>query len=219
MPNPLNPHSEPRLFHTAQRRYAGCARFAALVAFGFALSSCDKPTPQKTDSATTNASPAPLASPSSTTSASGKTPAPTPAPSASAAEKPLGDSAFVGTWEGRYNAKKGDVGMPPRVEDKVRSKDDGKMAIGAGTLVITIRDTMELEGTSEGALGNAKLRGKVEGDDVRAAFDPVDVQDKHGMYGMVSGKRKDDRIELLIRVASGDATVVREAEVVLKRKP
>jgi hypothetical protein len=195
------------------------ARFAAVLVFGVGVVSCDKPAPEKTGSTLANASSQPLGPSSAAPGSSEKTPAPTPAPSASAAEKPTGDAALVGTWEGRYDAKKGDVGMPPRVEDKVRSKDDGKTAIGTGTVVITIRENMELDGTSEGALGNAKIHGKVDGDELRAAFDPVDVQDKHSMYGVVSGKRKDDRIEVRIRVASGDVTIVREADIVLKRKP
>jgi len=195
------------------------ARFAVVLTLGIGVVSCDKPAAEKTGAASSNAASQPLAAPSTAPSSSEKTPAAAPAPSASSAEKPAGDSAFVGTWEGRYDAKKGDVGMPARVEDKVRSKDDGKTAIGAGTVAITIRENMEVDGTSEGALGNAKIHGKVEGDEVRAAFDPVDVQDKRGMFGMVSGKRKDDRIEARIRVASGDVTIVREADIVLKRKP
>jgi hypothetical protein len=193
-------------------------RFAAVLAFGTGVVSCDKPAPEKTGSAiatATNASSQPLGVPGS----SEKTAAPAPSPSASAAADIGTDSVLVGTWEGRYDAKKGEVGMPPRVDDKVRAKDDGKMAIGTGTIAITIGKDLELQGTSEGALGTAKLRGKVEGDEVRAAFDPADAQDKHGMYGIVSGKRKDDQIEARIRVASGDALVVREADIVLRRKP
>ena len=196
------------------------ARFSVVVAVGAAVVSCDKPVSEKSGGAiTTNVSSAPLGTPSLAPSSSGKTAIPAPASSTSAAAEVAFDSVLIGTWEARYDAKKGEVSMPPRVEDKARSKDDGKMAIGAGTITITIRKDLELEGTSEGALGTAKLRGKVEGDDVRAAFDPVDVQDKHGMFGIVSGKRKDDRIEAVIRVASGDALVVREADIVLRRKP
>ena len=45
--------------------------------------------------------------------------------------------------------------MPARVEDKVRSKDDGKMAIGAGTVTLTVRKELDVDGSSEGALGSA----------------------------------------------------------------
>jgi len=195
------------------------ARFALVGALGAAVVSCDKPAPEKTPgSVAANASSAPLDVSATAPSSSEKTAAPTPSPSASAAAEIAPDSVLVGTWEGRYDAKKGEVGMPPRVEDKVRAKDDGKTAIGVGTVAITIGKDLELQGTAEGALGSAKLRGKVDGDDVRAAFDPVDVQDKRGMYGIFEGKRKDDRIEARIRVTSGDVTVVREANIVLRRK-
>lgn len=193
-------------------------RFAAVFVLGAGVVSCDKPAPEKPLPAA-NASSTPLAVTPSAAGSSEKTPAPAPLPSASAAAENGSDSVLVGTWEGRYDAKKGEVVMPARVEDKVRSKDDGKTALGPGTITITINKDLELSGSSEGALGRAKLRGKVEGDEVRSAFDPVDVLDKGGMYGIVSGKRKDDRIEAKIRVASGDATVVREADIVLKKKP
>lgn len=194
-------------------------RSVVVFTLGAAIISCDKPAPEKPASAIANVSSQPLGVPSVAPSSSEKTPTPTPAPSASAASDIATDSVLVGTWEGKYDAKKGEVGMPARVEDKVRAKDDGKIAIGAGTLSITVGKDLELQGTSEGALGTAKIRGKVEGDDVRASFDPVDVQDKRGMYGIVEGKRKDDQIEARIRVTSGDVTVVREANIVLRRKP
>ncbi len=196
------------------------ARFAMVLAACAGVVSCDKPAPEKSAGAiAANASSQPLGGQSSAPSSSEKTASPSPTPSASAAAEIAVDSVLVGTWEGKYDAKKGEVGMPPRVEDKARAKDDGKIATGAGTVTIIIGKDLELAGTSEGALGTAKLRGKVDGDDVRAAFDPVDVQDKHGMFGIVSGKRKDDQIEAVIRVASGDALVVRESNIVLRRKP
>ncbi len=195
------------------------ARYAVVISCGAAVVSCDKPASDNAPSPTTNASSQPMNVASSASSSSEKTGAQAPAPSASvAAEKPV-ESVLVGTWEGRYDAKKGDVGMPPRVEDKVRNKDDGKMAIGAGTVTLTVRQDLEVNGSSEGALGKATIRGRVEGDEIRGSFDPVDVQDKQGMFGIISGKRNDSRIEAVIRVASGDATVVRESKIVLERKP
>lgn len=194
-------------------------QLATLVTFGVLVVACDKPA---SDNSATHSSAQPVAVSSTAPSSSEKTsPAgalASAAPSASAAADNAADSVFVGTWEGRYDAKKGDVGMPPRVEDKVRNKDDGKTAIGAGTVTITIAKSLELEGASEGALGASKIRGKVDVEEIRASFDPSDVLDKHGMYGIISGKRNGDKIEARIRVANGDATVVREAEVVLKKK-
>ncbi|MDI1448972.1 hypothetical protein [Polyangium sp. 6x1] len=140
-----------------------------------------------------------------------------PSPSASAA-LPAEPPGLVGTWEGRYDAKKGEVEMPPKVKDKVRTKDDGKAAIGPGTLSLTIGPDGELKGKTSGALGAAGLSGKVEGDEVRASFFPEDALSKEAMFGIVQGKRKDDKIVGRIRVANGDASVVREAEIELKKK-
>lgn len=191
-------------------------QLATLVTCGALVIACDKPAPDNSAAPHSSAQPLPVSS--VTPSSSEKTPAASAAPSASAAADNAADSVFVGTWEGRYDAKKGDVGMPPRVDDKVRNKDDGKTAIGAGTVTITITKSLELEGSSEGVLGASKIRGKVDEEEIRGSFDPVDVLDKHGMYGIISGKRNGDKIEARIRVANGDATVVREAEVVLKKK-
>jgi len=161
------------------------------------------------------APPAPSAAPAPVPS--GKTAEVAPTASATAAA-PVEPPGLAGTWEGRYDAKKGEVEMPPKFKDKVRSKDDGKMALGPGTLSITIGPDGELKGKTEGALGAAALSGKVEGDDVRATFFPEDALAKDAMFGIVQGKRKDDKIVARIRVASGDASVVREAEIELKKK-
>jgi hypothetical protein len=194
-------------------------RLAALVLMSAAVVSCDKPSADNSGTTATNASTQPANVSVAASSSSGKTPAPTPAPSASAAADNAADSVFVGTWEGRYDAKKGDVGMPARVEDKVRNKDDGKTAIGTGNVTIIINKSLEIDGSADGALGASKIRGKVDAEEIRGSFDPADVLDKQGMYGIISGKRNGDKIEALIRVANGDATVVREAAVVLKKKP
>jgi hypothetical protein len=189
------------------------ARFACL--FALSVFGCDKPTTQNVDAA-------PSAQPKTSADPAGSSPEKTAAasavPSASAAPANA-DKPLVGTWEARYDAKKGDVEMPPRVQDKVRSKDDGKVAMGPGTLTLIINKDLEVEGSMEGALGSATLRGKVEGDQVRAQFYPVDPLDKRAMFGMISGTFKDDRIEAGIRVASGDVTIVRKADIVLRKKP
>lgn len=187
------------------------ASFACL--FALSVFGCDKPSGEKAKEAA-SAQPKPTPEPAGS---SGKTAA-SAAPSASAAAENAPDNVLVGTWEGSYDAKKGAVEMPPRVQDKVRRKDDGKQAIGPGKVSITINKDLEVEGTTDGALGKAQLRGKVEGDDLRVQFFPADPLDKQAMFGIVSGARKDDRIEARIRVTSGDVTVVREADIVLRKK-
>jgi len=141
----------------------------------------------------------------------------TAAPSESAAPAAAA-SSLAGTWEGKYQAKRGEVEMPPKVTDKVRKADDGKTAIGAGTLSFTVEANGDVRGKNEGALGAAMLSGKTEGEDVRCMFVPDDPLAKNAMFGIFSGKREGERIVGKIRVASGDAVVVREADVELKKK-
>ncbi len=178
--------------------------------------SCDKSSP-KNDAPPPSATPPGTATPAPTASAAvpeGKT---TAAPSESAAPA-AGAANLAGTWEAKYQAKRGDVEMPPKVTDKVRKADDGKTAVGAGTLTLTVEANGDVKGKNEGALGVATLSGKTEGDDVRCQFFPDDPLAKNAMFGIFSGKRDGDRIVGKIRVASGDAAVVREADVELQKK-
>jgi len=192
-------------------RHAALSLIAAL-----SLVACEKGggeggPPPPAPATSSDVAPGPAAVPS------GKTSAEPPAASASAAVESAPEG-LVGTWGGKYEAKKGAVEMPPKVKDKVREKDDGKMAIGPGKLTITIGEGGELKGKTEGALGAATLSGKVEGEDVRATFFPDDALSKQAMFGIVQAKRKDDTIVGRIRVASGDAAIVREAEIELRRE-
>jgi len=189
---------------------------AALLLASVLCASCDKsaskgndPSPGPAPSAA--ATPAPAAS---AAVPEGKTTA-APVESAAPAE---GASSLAGTWEGRYEAKRGNVEMPPKVTDKTRSADDGKTATGAGTISLTVEASGEVKGKNEGALGAAVLSGKTEGDDVRCTFFPDDPLAKNAMFGIFSGKRDGDRIVGKIRVAGPDASLVREADVELRKK-
>ncbi len=152
-----------------------------------------------------------------------------PAASSAAAEAPSAQadtgaaavaeaSPWQGTWEGRYDAKKGSVVLPPKVKDPVRQKDDGKQATGAGTVTLTIAPNGELKGTAKGALGSATLVGKVEDDVVRASVFPEDPRAPDAMTGILIGKLKDDAIQAELRVTGPDATLVRESPVALRKK-
>ncbi|MFO0759782.1 MAG: hypothetical protein U0359_25060 [Byssovorax sp.] len=156
--------------------------------------------------------------PASASSASGGPGAPGDAPSASAsAAAPTG---LGGTWEGRYEAKKGTLEMPPKVKDKARAADDGKAMSGPGKVEVTVSPAGELRGKASGALGEATLTGKVdvEGGVLRASWFPVDPTAQNAMTGVLIGMLKDGKIHGQIRVAGPDATLVREAEIDLARK-
>src|SRR5262249_3766446 len=107
---------------------------------------------------------------------------------------------------------------PPSVKDKTWIKDDGKAAIGAGTLTLTISASGEIAGKGKGALGAATLIGRVDGPTVRASVTPNDPSDASAMTGVFVGLEKDGAIVGDLRVAGPDASVVRESSVTLKRK-
>lgn len=144
--------------------------------------------------------------------------APKSAPSAAQSAAPTENASFAGDWEGAYDAKKGSVVLPSSVKDKVRKADDGKKAVGAGKVLITISAEGELAGKLEGALGKASLRGKAEGTMVRASIFPDDPSDAFAMTGVLVGMLKDGVIAGEIRVAGPDASVVRESLIELRKK-
>lgn len=152
--------------------------------------------------------------PSALNPASSSSAAPSASQSADAPQNP----SFLGEWEGSYNAKKGSVELPSSVKDKVRSADDGKKAVGAGKVTLTISAEGELAGKLEGALGKASLRGKAEGTMVRASIFPDEPTDALAMTGVLVGVLKEGVIAGEIRVAGPDASVVRESLIELRKK-
>lgn len=131
---------------------------------------------------------------------------------------PKGTPAWQGTWEGRYDAKKGSVVLPPKIKDAVRQKDDGKQVTGPGTVTLTIEPSGELKGTAKGALGDATLVGKIEDGMVRASVFPEDPRAPNAMTGILVGELKENVIDGRLRVTGPDAMLVRESPVELKKK-
>jgi hypothetical protein len=162
---------------------------------------------------------------------------PEPAPSASAlfvaqSEAPPALSALVPsvslksatalarTWEGRYEAKRAKVEISPAIaaKDKTWEKEDGKASTGPGTITLTISPTGEIKGQGVGALGSMTVSGHVDGEMIRASLFPADPRAVGAMTGVLVGMIKADEIVAEIHVAGGDASVVREAAVALRRK-
>ena len=135
------------------------------------------------------------------------------------AAPPTGEGeSLAGVWEGHFEAKKGSVSLPPKVKDKALAADEGKAAVGPGTVELVIGPKGELRGTARGALGACTLSGRAEEGMVRATLNPDDPRDPGAMTGVLVGVRKGDVIRGEIHVAGPDATMVREAAVELKRK-
>jgi hypothetical protein len=124
----------------------------------------------------------------------------------------------VGSWEGSYDAKKGSVGMPSGVPDPARKADDGKVASGPGSLKITVEPDGDVHGQSQGALGSALIRGKIDGKMLRASFVAENLAVPPAMSGALVGIIKGDTIQAELRVAGPDALLVRQANFDIKKK-
>jgi hypothetical protein len=144
--------------------------------------------------------------------------APLPASVTATAAAPAPGGALAGTWEGRYEAKKGSVGLPPKVKDKALEADDGRVAAGAGTVTLTVTADGELRGTGSGALGACTFTGKIEDGTLRATMSPEDPRAPGAMTGILVGALKGDAIQGEIKAAGRDGTLVREAAIELKKK-
>ena len=127
-------------------------------------------------------------------------------------------AVLSGQWEGNYDAKKGRVDMPPGVKDPGRAADDGKAVSGAGVVKLTVTPEGDVSGQSDGALGKATIRGKMDGKMLRAQFYPDDPTAKTAMTGVLVGPLKDGVVQAELRVAGTDALVVRQANFPIKKK-
>lgn len=190
---------------------------ALAACLAVALASCDAETgpPRGVAPPATAAQEAPAAT---------AAPEPTAAPSASAGGEDAGADGgpsvadVAGSWEGSYQAKKGHVGMPSGVQDPARKADDGKQRSGPGSVKITVKPDGDVEGKSQGALGDATIRGKIDGKMLRASFVPDDMTAPQAMTGVLVGIVKGDTIEAELRVAGPDALLVRQANFPIKKQ-
>jgi hypothetical protein len=117
---------------------------------------------------------------------------------------------------GSYDAKKGEVHLPPKVKDKALAADDGKASSGPGSIELTIGPSGEVRGKTSGALGPGTLTGHAEGSTLRASIWPDDTT---AMGGTLMGERKGDVLACELHVSGPDATVIRTSTFELKRKP
>jgi hypothetical protein len=202
------------------RGWARRAAIALLLAAG-CDSGADRP-----DKSPPPPPPRPAAEAASATAALPPSAAPSAPPAASQAAASLDggpaadSSAFIGNWQGGYDARKGVVELPPKVKDKVRGGDDGKAMAGAGKVELTISADGDVRGKASGALGDATLTGKIDegAAALRASWFPDDPGSPNAMTGVLIGLLKGDVIAAEIRVAGPDAMLVREAKIELKRK-
>lgn len=189
------------------------------LALALGLAACDdgsappppphEPAPSQEPASTAPVTPDPSTAPS---------PAGSPDVADAGADGGLPVEAFAGKWEGAYDAKKGRVAMPSGVRDDARNAEDGKAASGPGLVQLEIAANGDVTGKSQGALGPAGVRGKIDGKMLRASFVPDDPISPRAMTGVLIGVVKGDVIQVELRVAGPDALVVRQANFDLKKK-
>jgi hypothetical protein len=198
-------------------------RLFACIAVAFALTACGEDPPPRdlpaTDTSSTRTLTAPPWAQAGATTAE---PANSGAPDAGDGGASDGGDASIealaGSWEGAYDAKKGRVSLPSGVKDAARESEDGKVAAGPGLVKITISASGDVTGKSQGALGVATVRGKIDNKTLRASFVPDDPLAPQAMTGVLIGIVKGEVIQVELRVAGPDALLVRQANFDLKRK-
>jgi hypothetical protein len=149
--------------------------------------------------------------PAKPTPQAAETPSAAPTPSPAAASSDL-----AGQWEGRYDAKKATLTLPAKAKEL--GTDDGKSAVGAGTVELAILATGDVRGKLSGALGAGTISGKLDAAMIRASVLPDDPYAAHAMSGVFIGQQKGDVIACELHVAGPDGAMIRESVVELRRK-
>lgn len=179
---------------------AAAAELAPRIALGLILvGACDPP----------RSGPAPSRSATAVASATATAVA---TATASAAAK----SAFAGSWRGAYDAKRAAVTVPSADPWPAWQKDDDKR-VGRGDLALEVDDAGFVSGEAAGALGELRLRGRIEDGALRAGATPAHPDDEAAMTGTLTGKAEAAAIHAVLRVASEDGERVRVSEVTLER--
>lgn len=199
----------------------GLARAAIAVTIALSFAACDDDRGPRSDLAPP-ADPAPRSTPAMPelpTGTSGVTTAGAgPTASGTTGSAAPDWAVLAGAWEGAYDAKKGRVDMPAGVKDPGHAADDGKRASGPGLVKLTVTADGDVTGKSQGALGNATVRGKMDGKMLRAQFVPDDPSAPGAMTGVLVGPLKDGVVMAELRVAGSDALVVRQANFQIKKR-
>lgn len=159
------------------------------------------------------APPRPTLSPAAVTSIEARSPSPIAPAGLPSADVATGADA-AGRWVGRFVAKKGSLGSADKGRD---TADRGTASAGKGEIKLTVAGEGEVRGTMSGALGEGVLKGRFDGGMVRLSVYPVDPSAVHAMTGVLIAIIKGDNLEAQLRVASPDASLIREAVFILER--
>jgi hypothetical protein len=187
------------------------ARRASVLLLGSAVAGCDGSSARR----------APLEATGSTAATASLVPSAPTAGSAATSAAPAGSSRaserLAGSWSGTYEAKRGKVELPKGSPWPAWRKDNGKR-LGKGTLELTVESNGDVHGTASGALGDSKVRGRVEDGVLRAGVAAADPSTEGAMAGRLTATLKDDSMGGELRASDERGDTVRVAEVLLRRR-
>jgi hypothetical protein len=131
------------------------------------------------------------------------------APIAAAPAKPW----FEGSWQGTFQAELNR--LEPAVGGvKEWKQDDGKKSSGEGKLSLAAGPDGDVTGSANGALGELKVTGRIDGD--RAALTLTSAQ-ADGFHGVILASQTPVGLKGTLNASSADSLQVRRADVTLTR--
>lgn len=145
-------------------------------------------------------------------------------PSASASATPSanepGGAWYVGTWKGEFvAAKRQAVTSTKEGAPAAWDKDDGTRLAGPSSVEIIVDSASNVTGSVKGSLGELGVRGKVEGEELRASLVPKNDDLTAIQNGYLVMTHEADTLKGRLSAASGDALVLRHGEMTLKKSP
>jgi hypothetical protein len=150
-----------------------------------------------------------------TSSAASSTSAPSSTPSSEpgtvAAAKP---PPAITTWSGKYTSEPGSLYVFDGGEwaSVTWRGDEAGIGLGDGTLTLTVnRETKEVRGTAEGAIGDVVLVGSIADDTVTGSVLRKDPQDR-GLTGTLIAKLSGEALSGSMKLSVANARVIREVK-------
>jgi hypothetical protein len=129
-------------------------------------------------------------------------------------------------FAGSYVAKLGPVDPPADSKEKAWTQDPGTEATGKGTIELTVEGVgpsptapRKVTGDAKGPLGPLGISGTFDGHELRANLAPKDGKVPNAMTGFMTLTAEGSAsLKGVLRVANGNARIVREASVELARR-
>jgi hypothetical protein len=120
----------------------------------------------------------------------------------------------ITTWSGKYTSEPGSLYVFDGGEwaSVTWRGDEAGIGLGEGTLTLTVnRQTNDVRGTAEGAIGDVVLVGSIADDAVTGSVLRKDPQDR-GLTGTLVAKKAGEAISGSMKLSVANARVIREVK-------